>query len=116
LAKRSVYKSARKELYSGKIMEGLQDVQSYEAGKKKLRARKVIVAPIELMTPKEVVRLRESLMLSQSLFAKLIGVSKKTLDAWEYGKNEPNGSSLRILNLIKTDPDFIHKYHLLNAS
>ena len=68
------------------------------------------------MKPKEVIQLRESLMLSQSLFAELLGVSKKTLEAWEYGKNEPSGASLRILNLIKIDPELIHKYHLVISS
>jgi putative transcriptional regulator len=102
--------------YFNEIMEGLEELQSYEAGKKKLRTRKVSVTPIETMKPKDVVRLRESLMLSQSLFAELLGVSKKTLEAWEYGKNEPSGASLRMMNLIKTDPNLIHKYHLVHAS
>ncbi len=102
--------------YFNEIMEGLTDALEYERGNKKLRTKHVKVAPIELMSAKEVIKLRESLLLSQSIFAELLGVSKKTVEAWEYGKNSPSGSSLRMLNMIESNPDLIYKYKLLSAS
>lgn len=65
--------------YFSEIMKGLQDVREYESGRKKIRTRNVSISPVEEMKPKEVVKLPESLMLSQNLFAELLGFSKKTL-------------------------------------
>jgi len=49
----------------------------------------------------EVKEIRESINCSQSLFADVLGVSKKTVENWESGKNIPNGSAQRLLALIK---------------
>jgi putative transcriptional regulator len=102
--------------YFNEIMEGLNDILDHEKGNKKLKTKHIKVTPVEIMTAKEVTKLRESLLLSQSVFAELLGVSKKTVEAWEYGKNSPSCSSLRILNLIESNPDFIYKYKLLSTS
>ncbi len=34
------------------------------------------------------------------LFAQYLGVSPKTVEAWEAGKNKPSGSSSRLLELL----------------
>ena len=38
--------------------------------------------------------------LTQSLLAKFLCVSKKTVEAWESGRNQPNGPSRRLLELL----------------
>lgn len=103
-------KMKKKNAFFDEIIEGLNDIKEYQANTKKLRTKEVYIHPVEPITPKEVIKLRESLFLSQGLFAEVLGVSKKTLEAWEYGKNDPSGPSLRILHLIKDDPSILKKF------
>jgi DNA-binding transcriptional regulator YiaG len=36
-------------------------------------------------------------------------ISKKTVEAWEYGKSHPNGAALRLLNYISLDPQYFEE-------
>lgn len=49
----------------------------------------------------EIRHIRTSNNLTQSLLAKYIGVSKKTVEAWESGRNTPNGPSSRLLEMLE---------------
>ena len=40
--------------------------------------------------------------VTQSLFAKYFGVSARTVEAWEAGRNKPSGPSSRLLELLQT--------------
>ena len=44
--------------------------------------------------------------MTQVLFAKYLGVSLKTIEAWEAGRNQPNGTACRMLSITKKDPQF----------
>ncbi len=48
----------------------------------------------------DVKRLREDLQVSRSFFASLIGVSVKTVQAWEQGKNRPQPVAARFMEEI----------------
>ena len=48
----------------------------------------------------EIKRIRTSNNLTHKLLAKYIGVSKKTVEAWESGRNTPNGPSSRLLEML----------------
>jgi putative transcriptional regulator len=39
-----------------------------------------------------------------------MGISEKTVEAWEKGTNKPSGLASRLLNLLEMDPKFIVKY------
>jgi len=49
-------------------------------------------------------RLRERLELSQTLFAKLIGVSASLIRAWELGAREPSPLARRLLDQVDANP------------
>ena len=38
--------------------------------------------------------------MTQDVFARCIGVSKKSVEAWEYGKAKPDGAARRLLGLM----------------
>ena len=42
-----------------------------------------------------------------------MGVSVKTVEAWEAGRNQPIGSACRLLDLTRTDPNFPEKSGIL---
>lgn len=54
-------------------------------------------------TPEEVRAIREKLHASQAVFAKLLGASVKTVQAWEQG-NAPSPMASRLLECIDKNP------------
>lgn len=53
----------------------------------------------------EVRAIREKTGLSQSRFAVLIGVSKRTLENWEQGRRHPTGPARALLKIVDADPE-----------
>ena len=53
--------------------------------------------------------IRERTSLSQSEFARLIGVSIKTLQNWEQDRRRPTGPAAALLSIIAYDPQLAVK-------
>lgn len=53
--------------------------------------------------PQKVVAIRKKLGASQAVFAKLLGISVKTVRAWEQGLNPPNDMACRFMDEIGLD-------------
>ncbi len=53
----------------------------------------------------EVKAIREKTGLSQTSFALLIGVSKRTLENWEQGRRHPTGPAKALLRIFEADPE-----------
>jgi putative transcriptional regulator len=49
-------------------------------------------------------KLRESVDVSQAKFARMIGVSKGTLQNWEQGRRHPRGPAKALLRVFEKDP------------
>jgi putative transcriptional regulator len=93
------------------IMRGLNEALEYQQGK--LTARSVTLStmkPVEKFDRKDIKQIRKKTGLSQSMFAWSIGVSPKTVEAWESGRNKPEGASRRMLEVIRDDPDFVKRF------
>lgn len=48
--------------------------------------------------------LRESIKLTQAAFARMIGVSVRTLQNWEQGRREPDGPAKALLRVVERQP------------
>ena len=72
----------------------------------KANTRTLSITPIEEFTAYENKDIRKNAGMTQMLFAKFLGVSLKTVEAWEAGRNHPNGTACRLLSLTKRDPQF----------
>lgn len=59
--------------------------------------------------------LRRSLDLSQDEFARLLNVSLATVRAWEQGKREPAGPSIRLLDLVAAAPGIARQWQHASA-
>jgi putative transcriptional regulator len=57
----------------------------------------------------QVVKVRNSLELSQSQFADLLGVSKRTLQGWEQGKIEPSGAAKMLITVADKHPEVLRE-------
>lgn len=53
------------------------------------------------MQPQQIKSLREQAHFSQAVFAAVLNISLSTVQKWEAGDKRPNGSSLKLLNLIE---------------
>jgi putative transcriptional regulator len=75
------------------------------------QAGKLTVKTVEIPDPPPfsaaaVHKLRDRLGLSQGLFAKLLGVSRKLVEAWEAGTRTPSPMACRLLDAIGRNPSF----------
>jgi len=55
-------------------------------------------------TPKDVRKLRQTLGVSQPLFARLMGVSTVLVQSWEQGQRTPSPMARRLLDEVRRDP------------
>ena len=56
-----------------------------------------------------IVAARNTLGLSQSRFAELLGVSKRTLQEWEQGRRTPNGAAKTLLRVVERHPEVLRE-------
>lgn len=71
--------------------EILQSIRDMKAGK-----GKVVLSPA--------VEARVATGLSQSQFARLLGVSVRTLQGWEQGRKQPSGAARTLLAIARANP------------
>jgi len=88
------------------IKAGLNEAIEYERGNLKAGTRRLSVTPVEEFSPGEIKDIRRNAGMTQVLFAKYLGVSLKTVEAWESGRNQPSGTACRMLSITKRDPQF----------
>ncbi|MBP5293869.1 MAG: helix-turn-helix domain-containing protein [Clostridia bacterium] len=91
------------------IKTGLEQAIEYEKGNLQANTRTLSILPIEEFSAQEIKTIRKNAGLTQVLFAKYLGVSLKTVEAWEAGRNQPSGSASRLLSITKNDPRFPRK-------
>ncbi len=89
------------------LEEAIEDARSKE---KKLKRSTVVVIPVKTYTPTEIKDIRSRIGFSQNLFASYMGVSVKTVEAWEKGTNTPSGTASRILSMMEMDPDLTSNF------
>ena len=97
--------------YYESLMAGLEDAVAYIEGDKS-RGREVvreIPDPVPEYRAADVVRTRKALNLSQRRLAYALGVSPRTVEAWESGKNEPSGAARHLLYLFETDHSLVER-------
>jgi len=97
------------------IKQGLNEAIEYERGELQgVRVNKITVAPLNIYTANEVKAIRLQLSMTQRLFAKAMGVSVKTVEAWESGTNRPSGIANRMLEILKIDNSLFERYSIIS--
>lgn len=89
------------------LITGLQEIVDYKKGKVSLRTTTVSLPDSpKPLSRSEIKKIREKVLcVSQPVFARLLGVSDETVKAWEQGKSQPKGPSLRLLHAAKKDKE-----------
>lgn len=99
-----------KNVYNS-IVTGLNEaIEDANSNQPILKRHKVIVEPVKVYEADEVKKIRNSTGMSQKIFASYVGVSDKTVEAWEAGTNHPSGAASRILNMMEIDKDLIKRF------
>lgn len=89
------------------LSEAIEDAKSSE---KKLKRRVVSIVPVKEYKAEQVKQIRQSTGMSQKLFASYMGVSAKTVEAWEAGINSPSGAASRILSMMEMDENLTEQF------
>lgn len=84
-----------------------QAVEHVKGERKDLRATVLPVSP-KPMTRTEVTAIREQLSASQAVFARLLNVSVKTVQAWEQGRRTPSDAALKLLTIARINPQALY--------
>ena len=93
------------------IMTGLTEAIEDAKGKgKKLKRRSVTIVPVKQYSSEQIKNIRNRTKMSQKAFAGYLGVSVKTVEAWEAGTNHPNGSASRLLNMMEMDENLTSNF------
>jgi len=99
---------------SDKIKLGLEEAIAYEQGTLDAKTTKMTVKPVARYEASEIKAIRKSTGFTQVVFAQYMGVSVKTVEAWEAGRNHPEGAACRLLALTKADPLFPQKAGIIS--
>jgi putative transcriptional regulator len=91
------------------LKEAMEDALAFEQGKRRdLKITRIQAPrPPKAMSPKEIVQIRRKLNCSQSVFAMMLNISPKTVQAWEQGAREPGDAALKLLSIAKKHPEVL---------
>ncbi|MBS0616479.1 MAG: helix-turn-helix domain-containing protein [Verrucomicrobia bacterium] len=83
------------------LKKGLEEIIAHKEGKLTLKSEFIeIPEPPKEYGPKKIKKIRAKWNYSQGIFAKVLNVSLKTVQAWESGVRNPNHAALRLLEII----------------
>ena len=105
---RQTKRRASRPRVADEIMAGMRElVQMMDQGK--TPEQMFTVKTVEIPDPsvyraKQIRELRESLSVSQAVFAQLLGVSLILVKSWERGARQPSPIARRLLDTIKANP------------
>lgn len=108
-AAKSKAKGAHKRDLFAELSEGMTALAESRTGKRTLRTHAVKCKPAPVLTPRELIRVREDLMLSRALFAAYLRTNVRTLENWEQGRAKPNAQAAVLINLVKQYPDTVNR-------
>ena len=80
------------------LVKGVREMKRHVAGKSVRGARTTKLAEPDVRA------IREAAQISQSHFAKLIGVNLRTLQNWEQRRTRPTGPARALLKIVASDP------------
>lgn len=92
------------------ITKGLAEAIEFEQGKISARRNTVKVTPPLEFSTAEIKDIRRKAGMTQVQFANVLGVSPKTVEAWECGCNRPDGPARRMMGLLREDAHLAEKH------
>jgi putative transcriptional regulator len=110
-----VTKAKKKGTFGQQLIESAREAVQIKRGEREAaRITRYTAAEAEVEPPPQylserIKEIREKMGLSQPVFAAALNVSTETVRAWEQGKREPDGATLRLLEVAEEHPDILLK-------
>ena len=82
------------------LKEGLQEAIDFEKGNGKAKTVTFMIEPVKKYSNEDIKRIRNKAGMTQAVFANYMGVSPKTVEAWELGRTHPTGPAYRLLDIL----------------
>jgi len=93
----------RKPTAGERMIESARQALAFARGAKEHGCEVHVPAEIDVRA------IREKIALSQGDFAKLFGLSKRTLEHWEHGRRVPSGPARAFLTVIAREPEAVRR-------
>lgn len=87
------------------LREGLEEAIAFEQGKGEAKEKTYMITPIREYSGREIRSIRMKAGMTQNVFASYMGVSVKTVEAWEGGRTHPTGPVFRLLGILLANED-----------
>jgi putative transcriptional regulator len=103
----------KKGSFGQKLIESAKEAVEIRRGEREpARVTKYTAAEARVEAPPRYVaerirEIRDEMSLSQPVFAAALNVSPETVRAWEQGKREPDGPTLRLLEVAEQHPEVL---------
>lgn len=97
----------KRDLFS-ELLEGMDAWQDANTGKKTLKTHKVSGESSVTLTADELRHIRETLNISQALFAHYLQAGTATYQNWEQGRAKPNKQAMLLIRMVQRDPHTLH--------
>ena len=108
ILKRQTPRKGKRDVFA-ELKEGMAALADSRERKRTLRTHAVEFKAAPTVTPKELMRVRESLNMSRALFAVYLRTNVRTLENWEQGRAKPNAQAALLINLVKHFPDTVER-------
>lgn len=92
------------DFFSG-LMDGLDEALAHSRG----NAAADTLERKRALPAVDVAAIRSSLAMTQKTFAAVLGVSRRTVEAWESGKSTPTPTAKKLMHLIDQDHSLVQK-------
>lgn len=83
------------------LKQGLEEAIDYERGTGEAKVKVYEIKPVKEYSNVEIRAIRMRSGMTQRVFAYYMGVSQKTVEAWESGRTHPTGPVFRLLNQLE---------------
>lgn len=87
------------------LKEGLIQAIDYAKGEGKARVVTYKIEPVTEYSADQIRRIRMDARMTQRVFADYLGVSVKTVEAWERGRTHPTGPACRLITFLEDDEE-----------
>ena len=91
--------------FFGGIMAGLEEALAFEKGE----AKAATIVRKRNLPAVDVAAERKAMNLTQKAFARILGVSTRTVESWEAGRSNPSPTARNLLYLLSQDHSLAQK-------
>ena len=84
----------------GDLQEGILQAIDFAKGKGPAKTVTYQIDPVTELSKEEIRKVQMDAKMTQSVFASYLGVSVKTVEAWERGRTHPTGPAYRLMSLL----------------